>query len=204
MTLDEAIEHAREVSSQECAECKKEHEQLANWLEELKQLQSIIGDEYDVGNLQELIKVCNGKTPNQINRIFEEWSHYLNFISEKNAIENAVDEIYDDGNIDYKRLQKLIKADKDGRCAIFPCKINDTVYSIRSKFYNYKEHTEIQQGKVKGFEFEKVWVVWVNFDKDNPKSCISFKVNDFGKTIFYNREDAEKCSEKKRVINYGK
>lgn len=38
MTLDEAIQHAREVASN-CSnkECGLEHMQLANWLEELKQ-----------------------------------------------------------------------------------------------------------------------------------------------------------------------
>lgn len=39
MTIDEAIEHAREVSEVRedmCAECRAEHQQLAEWLEELK------------------------------------------------------------------------------------------------------------------------------------------------------------------------
>lgn len=48
LTIDEAIEHAREVAKKErdkllkvgdeyiCSECGKEHEQLAEWLEELK------------------------------------------------------------------------------------------------------------------------------------------------------------------------
>lgn len=40
MTLEEAIIHSREVardkSSEGCIECAKEHEQLAEWLEELK------------------------------------------------------------------------------------------------------------------------------------------------------------------------
>lgn len=56
MTLDEAIEHAREVSSQKCAECKKEHEQLANWLEELRQLKNVIGDTYDINKLKKLVE----------------------------------------------------------------------------------------------------------------------------------------------------
>ena len=34
MTLQEAIDHAREVASG-CNECAKEHGQLADWLEEL-------------------------------------------------------------------------------------------------------------------------------------------------------------------------
>jgi hypothetical protein len=38
MTLDDAIQHAKEVASQ-CSnqECSLEHMQLAKWLEELKQ-----------------------------------------------------------------------------------------------------------------------------------------------------------------------
>ena len=38
MTLDEAIEHAKEASLREdlCDECRKEHAQLAEWLAELK------------------------------------------------------------------------------------------------------------------------------------------------------------------------
>ena len=40
MTLDEAIIHAKEMSENQyiCAECQKEHRQLADWLEELKSL----------------------------------------------------------------------------------------------------------------------------------------------------------------------
>ena len=36
MTLDEAIQHAREVAQSGCSECCKEHAQLAEWLEELR------------------------------------------------------------------------------------------------------------------------------------------------------------------------
>ena len=50
MTLDEAIQHCKEVANEEkskllkvgeeyiCSECVEEHEQLAEWLEELKEL----------------------------------------------------------------------------------------------------------------------------------------------------------------------
>ena len=39
MTIDEAIEHARDVAiNGKCSiECKEQHEQLAEWLEELKE-----------------------------------------------------------------------------------------------------------------------------------------------------------------------
>lgn len=35
MTLNEAIEHCREVAGGDCTECAREHEQLAEWLAEL-------------------------------------------------------------------------------------------------------------------------------------------------------------------------
>lgn len=120
MTLQEAIEHAREVSENECEECKQEHEQLAEWLEELKNIKDILGNNYDLNMLQEILTVCDGKTPNQIKIIFEEWSHYLNFVGKMNAIEETVDSIYNNGEIDYDRLLELVEADKDGRCIVLP------------------------------------------------------------------------------------
>lgn len=47
MTIDEAIAHAREVASRKfddrvhCIRCAEEHEQLAEWLEELKAYRAI-------------------------------------------------------------------------------------------------------------------------------------------------------------------
>jgi len=47
MTLDEAIQHAREVAQSGCSECCKEHEQLAEWLEELQQRRAAEQDSLD-------------------------------------------------------------------------------------------------------------------------------------------------------------
>lgn len=38
MTLDEAIQHAQEVANKGCDQCAKDHQQLADWLKELKEL----------------------------------------------------------------------------------------------------------------------------------------------------------------------
>ena len=43
MTLDEAIDHAREIAGG-CGECADEHRQLAEWLEELKALKEVRDD----------------------------------------------------------------------------------------------------------------------------------------------------------------
>ena len=85
MTLDEAILHAREVAErnrkqykncpsdrtdiryQTCEECAEEHEQLAEWLEELKfirQWKSDVMDgfcKYDCNSIEEVYKRGYGK-----------------------------------------------------------------------------------------------------------------------------------------------
>lgn len=60
MELQEAINHALEVSEkeEECDICKSEHKQLADWLVELKDLRNILGDNYNIYELKDLIEVC--------------------------------------------------------------------------------------------------------------------------------------------------
>lgn len=47
MTIDEAIVHARDVAENRddiCAECRQEHKQLAEWLEELKEKRKMLDE----------------------------------------------------------------------------------------------------------------------------------------------------------------
>lgn len=41
MTLEEAINHAQERATQDCSECAEDHQQLADWLTELKQYREL-------------------------------------------------------------------------------------------------------------------------------------------------------------------
>ena len=86
MTLDEAIVHSREVTSEErrrsgicvqndsecdkfstCLKCAEEHDQLAEWLEELKFLKQWKSDimdsfcKYDVSSFEELVTNTRNK-----------------------------------------------------------------------------------------------------------------------------------------------
>lgn len=56
MTIQEAIDHAKEVGNKGCSECNKEHKQLASWLEELKTIKDILGDHYDMDHLRKLVE----------------------------------------------------------------------------------------------------------------------------------------------------
>lgn len=44
MSLDEAIEHAKEKSNSECGECAEQHKQLAEWLVELRRYKKATGE----------------------------------------------------------------------------------------------------------------------------------------------------------------
>lgn len=61
-----------------------------------------------------------GLEPEIIEEIYKEWSYYLNFVGKRNTIEDAVDDIYDEGKVDYDRLHELAQADKEGRCVVLP------------------------------------------------------------------------------------
>ena len=58
MTIDEAITHAREVSSRKfddrvhCIRCSEFHKQIAEWLEELKMLRELKDEHRKIGNIE--------------------------------------------------------------------------------------------------------------------------------------------------------
>lgn len=75
------------------------------------------------------------------------------------------------GGID--RLRELAEADKDGRIVVLPCKVGDTVYRLRS--------IEQTPGRfVVGVAAIKFALLWLE---------------EFGKTVFLTREEAEKALE---------
>ena len=92
MTIDEAIVHAREVASRKfddrvhCIRCAEEHEQLAEWLEELKQYRAIgtleecraavdnqkVDKELESHDEKHILKSCLGLMQDMVDE-FAEW-----------------------------------------------------------------------------------------------------------------------------------
>lgn len=85
-------------------------------------------------------------------------------------------------NCDLDRLEKLVEADKDGRLAVLPCKVGDTVYFTLL-------------GKI----IEKQVFSIVSFSNSTRIYCSGtseyFRPEDIGKTFFLTREEAEKALE---------
>ena len=78
----------------------------------------------------------------------------------------------------YTRLRELADADKDGRLVVLPCKVCDTVYLIvtkRARVY-MPEFRFIKKSKLTFLNMERI-------------------LQDFGKTVFLTREEAEKALE---------
>lgn len=119
MTIDEAIVHAREVAKREdmCAECRAEHRQLAEWLEELKELKAGVENERLIDadklmeycqNLKERKIDCNDiarfPTAYDVDKVVQQLEEEKDMIAldddssfwYKNAIDDAI-EIVKDG-----------------------------------------------------------------------------------------------------------
>lgn len=107
-----------------------------------------------------------------------------------NQLCDLTDILGDDYSID--RIRELVEANRNGQYVILPCKVGDTVYSVREDFYNKKKRKGIQTGKVKGFEFSCAnSIMWVHFEDDTPTSSIAFHLSEIGKTVFHTKQDAE-------------
>lgn len=100
-----------------------------------------------------------------------------------------------------EKIKKWIKADKDGRLVMLPCKVGDTVWAVSGKIIKCEiEETYLCDGAdCKRCPFN-------NWTQDCSGECYcdceygngSFKDSDIGKTIFLTREEAESALEAKR------
>lgn len=104
MTIDEATSHAREVASRmfddrvHCIKCAEEHEQLAEWLEELKQYRAIgtpeecraamekqnVNKELEIHDEKHTLECCISLMQEMVNEFAEwyRWQHGEDAIEE--------------------------------------------------------------------------------------------------------------------------
>ena len=72
----------------------------------------------------------------------------------------------------HDRMKELAKADKEGRLAVLPCKVGDTVWRIKRTFETYPDKS-------------KPYI--------EPDAFLLQDVFNIGKTVFLTREEAEKA-----------
>ena len=85
------------------------------------------------------------------------------------------------------RMVELMKADKDGRVVVLPCKVGDTVFARldnKSKYVCECKVKQIVLGNIGFVTFAPIGA---------PEREYDVSLRGFGKTVFLTREEAEKA-----------
>ena len=88
------------------------------------------------------------------------------------------------------RFRQLVKADKDGRVAVLPCKVGDTLYEVTGR-------KTISEYRVKAIRVE-LFCMFIEWEIEKGfvwQSLTGITQNEIGKTVFLTREEAEKALE---------
>ena len=101
------------------------------------------------------------------------------------------------GHINADRYHEIMRAEREGRLEIMPCKVGDVLYITEPRFYNYEKHEGVQTGVCKGYEMHPRhgWVIKAALEHGEPATLYFYAFKDFGKTVFLTREEAEKALE---------
>lgn len=99
-----------------------------------------------------------------------------------------------------QHIDVLSKADADGRLVVLPCKVGDTVYTniamsgwyLRSKKRPYS--AKVVFIGINADDGMGGGMINVTYDKGDYMNQFCF--SDFGKTVFFNREEAEAAVER--------
>lgn len=108
------------------------------------------------------------------------------------AAKSIVEMAFEDKPERAERIRDLMRADKEGRIVVLPCKVGDTVYMIERIFdIDNGVCDEICARKVIGHggnNLNKLWLI------GSGGICnVSIFASEFGKTVFLTREEAEKA-----------
>ena len=107
--------------------------------------------------------------------------------------ENAkaiIESAFSDDTSKAERIRELLKADRDGRLVVLPCKAGDTVYEVTSR-------KTISEYRVKAIRMELfcTFIEWDIVAGFVDKSIFGVPVDEIGKTVFLTREKADRALE---------
>ena len=90
------------------------------------------------------------------------------------AAKNIVEMAFEDKPERAERIRDLMRADKEGRVVVLPCKVGDTIWRLKRTFETYPDRSK-PYVEPDAFLLQDVW--------------------DAGKTVFLTRDEAEKALE---------
>lgn len=126
--------------------------------------------------------------------------------SETNALTDALNRLaaYEDA-IPLERAQELAQAEKGGRLLLLPCKVGDTVYAITSPInidgIESEETIDIFECKIESITFYSKCRTQLRLFYQGIFVAVLVTVDDFGKTVFLTREEAEAALKKGEADN---
>ena len=112
---------------------------------------------------------------------------------EPEQCENAkviIESAFSDDTSKSERIRELLKADKDGRLMVLPCKVGDRLYEVTGR-------KTISVYKVKAIRVE-LFGLFIEGDIVEGfvwQSLSGINAEEIGKTVFLTREEAEKALE---------
>lgn len=107
--------------------------------------------------------------------------------------ENAkviIESVFSDDTSKAERIRELLKADRDGRLVVLPCKVGDTLYEVTGR-------KTISEYRVKDIRVE-LFCVFIEWEIEKGfvwQSLTGITQNEIGKTVFLTREEAEAALE---------
>lgn len=112
-------------------------------------------------------------------------------------------------NMTSSRLLELTKAEKDGRLVVLPCNVGDLLYEVDLPKYGVITCKVLRVGTyngpaahVEGNPMVSAVSVGVEVVEGHGKgSGYAFEAEDFGKTVFLTREEAEAALKKREADN---
>jgi hypothetical protein len=109
---------------------------------------------------------------------------------EECARATEIDDILLDEYYPIGRMRELIKADKDGRVEVLPCKVGDTVYWVHGAVITECKVYRVQKNR-------KGLYICLKSNVSHGAFRVDLSI---GKTVFLTREEAEKALEAKRDV----
>ena len=94
------------------------------------------------------------------------------------------------------RMVELMKADKDGRVVVLPCKVGDVMYKLSREYtectsYQVRKDNHCCDGCMVPCDSREVTVIRAIQPNSLPE--VVRYIEDIGKTVFLSREEAEKA-----------
>ena len=126
-------------------------------------------------------------------RLVERLAAYEDTGLEPEQCENAktiIESAFSDDTSKAERIRELLKADRDGRLVVLPCKPGDRLYEVTGR-----KTISVYEVRAIRVELFGLFIEWDIVEGLVWQSLSGINAGEIGKTVFLTREEAEKALE---------